>query len=384
MKAAFKEWLVVVDALGCGEQIIILRKGGISEGRGGFKMEQGEFLLFPTLFHQQRESVIPSAQARFDLLWSSLPPDGEIVIDYFARVIGWEKIESFDAAARLEGEHVWRNEVIQERFNWGREESIYAIVVRVFRLKERYVGPNRPEYGGCKSWITLAQDIDLDGATAVLSDVEFAGKLARIQQKLHSRTQATPRLILASTSPRRKELLSTLGLEFETVASPAEELHDPTISVSQLCQQNALRKAEVVAERFPRAIVIGADTLVAMDGHLFGKPASVAEAEEMLQALQGRTHQVVTGVCLLHKAGGVKETFSAQTEVTFRPLTTAQVRAYLEAVHVLDKAGAYGIQERGEMIVEKICGSYSNVVGLPVEEVAERLSRHGFKISHRQ
>jgi hypothetical protein len=184
MRVAFKEWSIVVDALGRGEQIMILRKGGISEGKGGFKLEHNEFLLFPTLFHQQRESVIARAQERYDQIAPGFPKPDQVVIEYFARVESYVKVNSLQAAKALEGQHIWKDEVIAERFNWGREESISAIAVRVLRLAEAFVGPMLPDYGGCKSWITLADEIDTEGATPVLPDEAFAEKLARMKSSL--------------------------------------------------------------------------------------------------------------------------------------------------------------------------------------------------------
>jgi hypothetical protein len=185
MRAAFKEWLVVVDALGHGEQILILRKGGISEGKGGFKLEHEEFLLIPTRFHQQRQAVIASAQGRFDQLQPEMPPPDKILVEFFARVESWENLKSFDDALALGGEHIWKNEVIAERFKWGREESIYAIALRVFRLPQKLIIENRPEYGGCKSWVTLAEDIEVNGSTPVLSEKDFAEKVQILRRKLH-------------------------------------------------------------------------------------------------------------------------------------------------------------------------------------------------------
>ena len=181
MRTAFKEWAIVVDALGRGEQIIILRKGGISEGRGGFKMEHGEFLLLPSLFHQQRELVVPSAQARYDLIAPTLPKDDEIRIEYFAKVAGWKKLESLSDARALLGQHIWKEQVIEERFEWGREQAIFAIAVRVFRLPKPFKGPMLSQYGGCKSWIELDTEIESTGGVSVLTDAEFTRKLAALQ-----------------------------------------------------------------------------------------------------------------------------------------------------------------------------------------------------------
>jgi hypothetical protein len=181
---AFKEWAVVVDALLRGGQIVVLRKGGLREGSGGFQIEHPEFLLFPTLFHQQRESVIPAAQTRFDEIAPHFPPPEMLRVEGFARVIDWRRLESWEAAHSLRGQHIWRDDVIADRFDWGREKHIYALAVRVFRLDKAVEWPMRPAYGGCKSWIELEEDISLIGAQAVLTEAEFAGKLQQFQKAL--------------------------------------------------------------------------------------------------------------------------------------------------------------------------------------------------------
>jgi hypothetical protein len=182
MRIAFKEWAVVVDALGQGDQIVIFRKGGISEGRGGFQVEHDAFFLFPTLFHQQRESVLPAAQARYDLIAPKFSPT-QLRLDYFARVVDWRFLDTLEAARRLEGQHVWREDVIRERFDWGKARSIYAMAVRIFRLAHPVALPMRPEYGGCKSWIELESAIPPEGEP-VLTDREFQEKLARFHAAL--------------------------------------------------------------------------------------------------------------------------------------------------------------------------------------------------------
>lgn len=184
MRAAFKEWAVIVDALGRGDQIIILRKGGISEGPGGFKMDRPRFLLFPTLFHQQRESVLPAAQSRFDALAPNFPPPGTLRLEFFAEAAATIKLNSLAEANALRGQHVWRNEVIAERFDWGRDKSIFALAVRVFQLPQPVELPLRPEYAGCKSWVELDCDVPTDNARPVLSDAAFAAKLDRFRAAL--------------------------------------------------------------------------------------------------------------------------------------------------------------------------------------------------------
>ena len=177
VRAAFKEWAVIVDALGRGNQIIILRKGGISEGPGGFKMDHPRFLLFPTLFHQQRESVLPAAQTRFDLLVPNFPLPGKLRLEFFAETAASAKLNSLSDARALSGQHVWRDEVIAERFDWGRDKSIFALAVRVFQLPKPVELPLLPAYAGCKSWVELDHDLPVDNSRPVLSGAAFAAKL---------------------------------------------------------------------------------------------------------------------------------------------------------------------------------------------------------------
>lgn len=183
-----------------------------------------------------------------------------------------------------------------------------------------------------------------------------------------------PPLILASASPRRAELLRQLGFDFQIVPGDATELFDDHLSPLELCQLNAHRKARAVAKKIPDALVLGADTLVFLDRKIFGKPENLAEAKKMLLELQGRSHQVVTGVSLIHLRGHRERLFAVSTDVTFRPLTAAQIDDYLATMNPLDKAGAYAIQENGDKIVSEISGSFSNVVGLPMEKVKAELN----------
>jgi hypothetical protein len=182
MRIAFKEWAVIADALGTGRQIVILRKGGISEGRGGFQVDHPQFLLFPTLFHQQRESVLPEAQARFDQL--EFPAANILRLEYFCRIIAWRRIASLTEAHSLEGQHVWKPEVIAERFEWGRRKAIFALAVRTYRLPDQIDRPMSPAYGGCKSWIELEQDVAVSAAQPVLSEAHFAERLKRFESSL--------------------------------------------------------------------------------------------------------------------------------------------------------------------------------------------------------
>jgi septum formation protein len=182
-----------------------------------------------------------------------------------------------------------------------------------------------------------------------------------------------PPLILASASPRREELLRQLNLEFQILPAHVEEIAHEHLSPFEICQLNAYRKARAIAKKNPDALVLGADTLVFLDGDIFGKPRDLADAEKMLLRLQGRTHQVVTGVCLMQLRAHRERIFAVSTDVTFLPFDAKQIRDYLSKINPLDKAGAYSIQEHGEKIVAEISGSYSNVVGLPLERVREEL-----------
>ncbi|MBI2946349.1 MAG: DUF1802 family protein [Verrucomicrobia bacterium] len=186
MRIAFKEWAIVADALGSGAQILILRKGGIKEGRSGFQVEHSLFLLFPTQFHQQRESVIEPAQARFDQIAPSFPHPDRLRIEHVCEVATWQRLDSLAAAERLRGQHIWRDEVIRQRFDWGRDKSIHALAVRVRRLPQAIELPMLPGYGGCKSWIELEEDISIQGAEPILSDDAFTLKLNRFQEALRA------------------------------------------------------------------------------------------------------------------------------------------------------------------------------------------------------
>lgn len=183
-----------------------------------------------------------------------------------------------------------------------------------------------------------------------------------------------PPLILASASPRRVELLRQLQVQFRIVPSAVEEIHHDQFTAVELARLNAYRKARSVARQFPEALVLGADTLVNLGTRLFGKPSDLAGARQMLQELQGRVHQVVTGVCLMQWRSRRRSVFAESTDVRFKSLNSEQIDRYLASINPLDKAGAYAIQEGGETLVEEVSGSYSNVVGLPMERLRHELA----------
>ncbi len=165
-----------------------------------------------------------------------------------------------------------------------------------------------------------------------------------------------------------------MGVTFEIVASTVEEVAGGPLTTFEVAVTNACRKAISVADAHQATTVIGADTVVALENRLFGKPADASAAAAMLGELSDKTHEVTTGVCLVHRSTGELTVFAETTRVTFRRLTARQIRDYIDRVHVLDKAGAYAIQERGDALVRKISGSFTNVVGLPVERLREVLS----------
>ena len=182
-------------------------------------------------------------------------------------------------------------------------------------------------------------------------------------------------IILASSSPRRKRLLSEAGFNFEIIVSDAEEICDKFMIPWDLTVQNAQIKASPIAQINREKIVIGADTVVSLDNEIFGKPSDMEEAVKMLARLSGRTHIVTTGVCIIQKEKN--ENFYVNTEVTFKPLSGKEISQYVKVINPLDKAGAYAAQDHGELIIEKYSGSFTNVVGLPMSEVKEALA-HSF------
>lgn len=183
-------------------------------------------------------------------------------------------------------------------------------------------------------------------------------------------------LILASASPRRSELLAQAKISFEVRPAYIEELSDPDLTGRELCLVNAESKALEVANRFPANVVLGADTVVSLDNRTFGKPRDLAEARTMLETLCGRIHEVLTGVCLLHRDTNRMSRFVESTRVKFRPRELVDLDAYLASVNPLDKAGAYAAQEDEGRLIEQLEGSFSNVVGLPIERVEAVLREH--------
>ena len=169
------------------------------------------------------------------------------------------------------------------------------------------------------------------------------------------------------------------GYEFDVVSPPVEEVAHDWLTVRELTAWNAARKAAGVSEQFPDSVVLAADTLVTLDGEVLGKPADFENAVEILRRLSGRAHEVWTAVRICCAAQRNSETFQEMSRVHFRALDDPTIRAYLAKIDPLDKAGAYAAQGQGREIIERIDGSYSNVVGLPMEKTAAALQSFGVK-----
>jgi len=182
-------------------------------------------------------------------------------------------------------------------------------------------------------------------------------------------------LILASGSLRRADLLTEAGYRFTIVTSAVDELFADFLTPGELTLFNARRKAFAIAPRHPEAVVLAADTIVALGAKKFGKPKDLTEARSFLEELSGNTHSVFTGAAIVHYAQSRLCYEIAQTEVTFRKLAATEIESYLGRINPLDKAGAYAAQTDPGSIIESISGSFTNVVGLPMEKIAAALAK---------
>lgn len=189
----------------------------------------------------------------------------------------------------------------------------------------------------------------------------------------------TPRLVLASGSPRRFQLLQEAGLQFTVAPSSIPELTTRALTIRELTAYNAARKARDIARTHRNAVVLGADTLVALDGEIIGKPANLREAFKTIQRLSAREHQVCTGVFLCCARRREQIAFVTISHVRFKLLDDGEIRAYLAKIDPLDKAGAYAAQAHGSEVIGRIRGSYTNVVGLPMGETLRALRHFGIK-----
>lgn len=188
-----------------------------------------------------------------------------------------------------------------------------------------------------------------------------------------------PKIILASQSPRRKELLRAMGLVFDIVPSDFDEKLDDNRAPEDVAIELALGKAEQVAEQFPDCIVIGSDTIVTIDGNQLEKPRDKAEAYEMLQRLSENRNDVTTSVVVIRKSDGIRLAGADTTRVYFKPYDAEAVKTYVETGDPLDKAGAYGIQSGAAPLIDYIEGYYDTVVGLPTDLLASLLDKIGIK-----
>lgn len=184
-------------------------------------------------------------------------------------------------------------------------------------------------------------------------------------------------IVLASSSPRRRELLEQAGVVFSVVVSGCDETPVSGESPQQMVERLALAKASTVADNHQSSLVIGADTTVCIDGEALGKPETSKEAEAMLAKIAGRTHQVWGGVALVHRDLNLRQVWSHVTEVTMAPMSADTIARYVKSGEPMDKAGAYAIQGLGLQFVDRIQGSYSNVVGLNISALIERLKGLG-------
>ena len=186
---------------------------------------------------------------------------------------------------------------------------------------------------------------------------------------------STPPLVLASSSPRRRELLARAGYRFEVVPPETAEPACSGPTPAQVAVERARAKARAVARRLPGRVVLAADTLVVVDGDIIGKPRDPEDARRILRRLRGTRHSVLTGVVV--RCGGTEEVGVEETAVVMRAVSDEEIDAYVATGEALGKAGAYAVQERGDRFIERLEGSYTNVVGLPVELVAEMLGKVG-------
>ena len=205
----------------------------------------------------------------------------------------------------------------------------------------------------------------------------FTFQLVSVGALLRGSMAAPAPLILASASPRRRELLAGLGAVFDVVVADVTEHEDSATDPRVMVAHNAALKADWVAARHPDAFVLGADTTVFIDQTVLNKPRDLADARVMLRQLAGRTHTVFTGVALRRQCDGVRVDQGVASQVTFRAFDDAVIDAYFRVVNPLDKAGAYGIQEGRELIIAGWEGSFTNIMGLPVEATKQILTPWG-------
>jgi septum formation protein len=187
-------------------------------------------------------------------------------------------------------------------------------------------------------------------------------------------------IILASASPRRKEILEKTGLKFRVDESDYEENMDIGLKPRELAICHAVGKAKVVASRYKNALIISADTIVVLKNRVFGKPRNRSEARDMLKALSGKVHTVITGYAILDSSTGKMLSQTVESRVFFKRLNEEEIDSYIKSGEPVDKAGAYGVQGLGAVIVKKIDGDFFNVMGLPLNSLAGNLKKFGIRV----
>jgi hypothetical protein len=181
---ALKEWAVVVHALGSGEQIILLRKGGLHERRGRFATEPAEFFLFPTYVHQMEQGVVKEAMSDLQTAITSRPPEDQLHIEYYATVAELRWLGARESVTALAGLHCWTPETVTQRFAYGKTAGLHLFVLRVYRLPRLSVLPLLKRYGGCRSWVDLEKPLGTAEAVPVLNDAAFAERVRQVSEKL--------------------------------------------------------------------------------------------------------------------------------------------------------------------------------------------------------
>lgn len=187
------------------------------------------------------------------------------------------------------------------------------------------------------------------------------------------------KIILASGSPRRREIFTKLGINFQYVTSNVDEKFNSDSPVEDEIVRVAAAKAYSVAAIYPEAFIVGADTIVVLDNEVIGKPEDKSDAQQILRKLSGKKHLVLTGVAVINKKSKICERFYEKTDVYFKKLNNEIINWYIDSEEPMDKAGAYGIQGRGSLLVEKIDGNYDNVMGLPAGKLLETFGKLGVR-----
>jgi len=181
---ALKEWAVVVQALGTGRQSVLLRKGGLHERQSRFATEPKEFFFFPTYVHQMAQGVVGAATADLQAVMKSQPAEDQLVVNYYATVEDLVWLDSHERLAALADLHCWTPETVRQRFAYGTRAGLHLFVLRIYRLPQPHILPLLKRYGGCRSWVDLADSLSTAGATPVLNDVTFAERVREIGGRL--------------------------------------------------------------------------------------------------------------------------------------------------------------------------------------------------------